>query len=339
MGKLVAAPPNAPQSLLGGRYRLGRKLGSGSFGDAFLVANARTGEEFAVKLESVKAKHPMLMYEARVLGYLQGMSGIPNVHYCGVDGDYTVMVMDLFGPSLDDMFKQCDRKFSLTTVLMIAVQMLYRIEHLHARGFIHRDVKPSNFLVGTASSPAQRRAQPSPASSIEASCSDVYMIDFGLAKSYRDPETQRHIPYSEGNGFSGTSRYCSINAHIGIEQSRRDDLQAIGYTLMHLIRGQLPWQGIQAGTSEEMGRMILDCKRSTSIETLCHGYPETFAVYLRYCQALRFHDRPDYAYLRRLFRDLLVREGGRHATLEAPLREDHPARPSGQRACRCGRRR
>jgi serine/threonine protein kinase len=135
------------------------------------------------------------------------------------------------------------------------------------------------------------------------------MIDFGLAKKYRDPKSHQHIPYRENKSLTGTARYAAINAHLGIEQSRRDDLEAIGYVLMYFNRGQLPWQGIKASTKEEKYRKIMESKMSTPIETLCKGYPGVFASYLNYCRALRFEDRPDYAYLRRLYKDLFMREG------------------------------
>jgi len=280
-------------SKVGGIYCLGRKLGSGSFGDIYFAVNTQTGEELAVKLESTKSKHPMLMYEAKLLKHLQGAPGIATVHYCDVEGDYNVMVMDLLGPSLEDLFNICHRKFSLKTVLMIADQMLYRIEYLHSKNFIHRDIKPDNFLVA----PACKKSQ------------IVYIIDFGLAKKYRDPKSQQHIPYRENKSLTGTARYASINAHLGVEQSRRDDLEAIGYVLMYFNRGQLPWQGFQANSKEEKYHKIMESKRSTTVETLCKGHPAVFASYLNYCRALRFEDRPDYAYLRRLFKDLFMREG------------------------------
>jgi len=277
---------------VGGIYCLGRKLGSGSFGDIYFAVNTQTGAELAVKLESTKSKHPMLMYEAKLIKHLQGVPGIASVHYCDVEGDYNVMVIDLLGPSLEDLFNICRRKFSLKTVLMIADQMLYRIEYLHSKNFIHRDIKPDNFLAGHGQK-----------STI------IYLIDFGLAKKYRDPKSQQHIPYRENKSLTGTARYASITAHLGIEQSRRDDLEAIGYVLMYFMRGQLPWQGIQANSKEEKYHRIMECKRSTSVETLCKGFPGVFASYLNYCRALRFEDRPDYAYLRRLFKDLFMREG------------------------------
>mmetsp|Transcript_164028 Transcript_164028/g.398646 ORF Transcript_164028/g.398646 Transcript_164028/m.398646 type:complete len:446 (+) Transcript_164028:133-1470(+) len=277
---------------VGGVYCLGRKLGSGSFGDIYFAVNTQTGEEFAVKLESTKSKHPMLMYEAKLLKHLQGVPGLATVHYCDVEGDYNVMVMDLLGPSLEDLFNICTRKFSLKTVLMIADQMLYRIEYLHSKNFIHRDIKPDNFLVGHGKK-----------SNI------IYVIDFGLAKKYRDAKSQQHILYRENKSLTGTARYASINAHVGIEQSRRDDLEAIGYVLMYFMRGQLPWQGFQAKNKEEKYQKIMESKKSTTVEVLCRGYPAVFASYLNYCRALRFDDRPDYAYLRRLFKDLFMREG------------------------------
>jgi len=277
---------------VGGIYYLGRKLGSGSFGEIHFAVNIQTGEELAVKMESTKSKHPMLMYEAKLLKHLQGVPGVASVHYCDVEGDYNVMVMDLLGPSLEDLFKICHQKFSLKTVLMIADQMLYRIEYLHSKNFIHRDIKPDNFLVGTGKK-----------SNI------IYIIDFGLAKKYRDTKSQQHIPYRENKSLTGTARYASINAHLGVEQSRRDDLEAIGYVLMYFNRGQLPWQGFQAATKEEKYQKIMECKRSTTVEALCKGYPTVFSSYLNYCRALRFEDRPDYAYLRRLFKDLFPRDG------------------------------
>ncbi|GAA0154704.1 non-receptor serine/threonine protein kinase [Lithospermum erythrorhizon] len=219
-------------------------------------------------------------------------AGIPNVRWFGAEGDYNILVMDLLGPSLEDLFSFCSRKLSLKTVLMLADQMINRVEFVHSKSFLHRDIKPDNFLMGLG-----RRAN------------QVYIIDFGLAKKYRDSSTHQHIPYRENKNLTGTARYASMNTHLGIEQSRRDDLESLGYVLMYFLRGSLPWQGLKAGTKKQKYDKISEKKVSTSIEALCRGYPSEFASYFHYCRSLRFEDKPDYAYLKRIFRDLFIREG------------------------------
>ncbi|KAJ8756165.1 hypothetical protein K2173_024712 [Erythroxylum novogranatense] len=277
---------------VGNKFRLGRKIGSGSFGEIYLGANVQTNEEVAIKLENVKTKHPQLMYESKLYKILQGGTGIPNVRWFGVEEEYKVLVMDLLGPSLEDLFSFCSRKLSLKTVLMLADQMINRVELVHSKSFLHRDIKPDNFLMGLG-----RRAN------------QVYIIDFGLVKKYRDTSTHQHIPYRENKNLTGTARYASTNTHLGIEQSRRDDLESLGYVLMYFLRGSLPWQGLKAGTKKQKYEKISEKKVSTSIEALCRGYPTEFASYFHYCRSLRFDDKPDYAYLKRLFRDLFIREG------------------------------
>ncbi|KAG8376168.1 hypothetical protein BUALT_Bualt09G0035200 [Buddleja alternifolia] len=277
---------------VGNKYRLGRKIGSGSFGEIYLGTNSQTNEEVAIKLENVKTKHPQLLYESKLYRILQGGTGIPNVRWFGVEGDYNVLVMDLLGPSLEDLFNFCSRKLSLKTVLMLADQMINRVEFVHSKSFLHRDIKPDNFLMGLG-----RRAN------------QVYIIDFGLAKKFRDSSTHQHIPYRENKNLTGTARYASMNTHLGIEQSRRDDLESLGYVLMYFLRGSLPWQGLKAGTKKQKYEKISEKKVSTSIEALCRGYPTEFASYFHYCRSLRFEDKPDYAYLKRIFRDLFIREG------------------------------
>ncbi|CEG38623.1 ck1 ck1 ck1-d protein kinase [Plasmopara halstedii] len=277
---------------VGKKFRLGRKIGSGSFGDIYLGTNMTSGEEVGIKLESVKSKHPQLLYESKIYKILSGGLGVPSLRWFGVEGEYNVMVIDLLGPSLEDLFNYCGRRFQLKTVLMIADQLLCRLEYCHAKNFIHRDVKPDNFLIGLG-----KRAQ------------IVHIIDFGLAKKYRDPRTHQHIPYRENKNLTGTARYASINTHVGIEQSRRDDLESLGYVYMYFIRGSLPWQGLKANTKKQKYEKIMEKKMNTPIEVLCKGYPAEFRAYFEYCRALRFDDKPDYAYLKRLFKELFFRKG------------------------------
>ncbi|XP_050371950.1 casein kinase 1-like protein 11 isoform X2 [Argentina anserina] len=223
---------------------------------------------------------------------LQGGTGVPHLKWFGVEGEYNVMVIDLLGPSLEDLFNYCTRKFSLKTVLMLADQLINRVEYMHSRGFLHRDIKPDNFLMGLG-----RKAN------------QVYIIDYGLAKKYRDLQTHKHIPYRENKNLTGTARYASVSTHLGVEQSRRDDLESLGYVLMYFLRGSLPWQGLKAGTKKQKYDKISEKKMVTPIEGLCKSYPSEFTSYFHYCRSLRFEDKPDYSYLKRLFRDLFIREG------------------------------
>ncbi|XP_032222109.1 casein kinase I isoform X3 [Nematostella vectensis] len=273
-----------------GKYRLVRKIGSGSFGDIYLCVHTENGEEKAVKLESQKARHPQLLYESKLYKILAGGSGIPAIRHFSQENDYNVLVMDLLGPSLEDLFNFCNRKFNMKTVLMLADQMIARIEYVHNKNFIHRDIKPDNFLMG-----------------IGRHCNKLYLIDFGLAKKYRDSRTKQHISYREDKNLTGTARYASINAHLGIEQSRRDDMESLGYVLMYFNRSNLPWQGLKvdkAATKKQKYEKISEKKMSTPVEVLCKGFPAEFSMYLNYCKGLRFEEAPDYMYLRQLFRIL-----------------------------------
>ncbi|XP_034691563.1 casein kinase 1-like protein 7 isoform X1 [Vitis riparia] len=280
------------EHVIGGKFKMGRKIGSGSFGELYIGVNVQSGEEVAIKVEPTKTKHPQLQYESKLYMLLQGGTGIPHLKWFGVEGEYNVMVIDLLGPSLEDLFNYCNRKFTLKTVLMLADQLINRVEYMHSRGFLHRDIKPDNFLMGLG-----RRAN------------QVYAIDFGLAKKYRDLQTHKHIPYRENKNLTGTARYASVNTHLGVEQSRRDDLESLGYVLMYFLRGSLPWQGLKAGTKKQKYDKISEKKMLTPIEVLCKSYPSEFTSYFHYCRSLRFEDKPDYSYLKRLFRDLFIREG------------------------------
>lgn len=279
-------------------------------GDIYLGINIISGEEVAIKLESVKAKHPQLEYESKVYKTLAGGVGVPFVRWYGTECDYNAMVLDLLGPSLEDLFNFCNRKFSLKTVLLLADQLvccvtrvyilfhslhllqISRIEYIHSRNFIHRDIKPDNFLMGIGKRGNQ-----------------VNVIDYGLAKKYRDNRTHLHIPYRENKNLTGTARYTSINTHLGVEQARRDDLESLAYVLMYFLRGALPWQGLKAATKKQKYDRIMEKKMTTPTDLLCRGFPNEFGIFLNYTRALRFDDKPDYSYLRKLFRDLFVREG------------------------------
>ncbi|CAH8359566.1 unnamed protein product [Eruca vesicaria subsp. sativa] len=208
--------------------------------------NVQTGEEVAVKLESVKTKHPQLHYESKLYMLLQGGTGIPILKWFGVEGEYSVMVIDLLGPSLEDLFNYCNRKFTLKTVLMLADQLLNRVEYMHTRGFLHRDIKPDNFLMGLG-----RKAN------------QVYIIDFGLGKKYRDIHTHKHIPYSQKEiSIFVTEKTKISQGQLGmrvsiltLESNKVEGMiwnhLVMTYVFMYFLKGRLPWQGLKAGTKKQ----------------------------------------------------------------------------------------
>mmetsp|Transcript_24778 Transcript_24778/g.34044 ORF Transcript_24778/g.34044 Transcript_24778/m.34044 type:complete len:748 (+) Transcript_24778:221-2464(+) len=279
-------------SLVNNKYRITKRIGGGSFGEIYMGVGPNN-EKVAVKFERHGTRCPQLRHEYKVYRELINCHGFCSVYHFGTQDNYNVMVMDLLGPSLEDLFNKCNRRFSLKTVLQIADQMLERVDTLHSRHLIHRDIKPANFVIGLGDQGA-----------------NVFCVDFGLSKRYRHPKNLQHIPHRDGRSLTGTPRYASINNHLGIEQSRRDDLESIGYVLIYFLKaGTLPWQGLKAKNAQKKYRLILEKKQQVSIAQLCQGCPSQFAEFLAYTRSLKFDAKPDIPYLRKLFRDLYHAQG------------------------------
>lgn len=277
-------------STIAGKYRLGRRIGQGSFGKCYIGTDLESGREVALKLEPTRAKNPQLLAEAKLYQRLAGGLGMPAVHWSGTEGEHNVMAMDLLGLSLEDLFKDSSKRFSLKTTVMLGDQMINRLEYMHSKCSIHRDVKPDNFVMG-----------------LGCQAHLVYIIDFGLAKRYRNQKTLQHHAYGEKSSLTGTARYASINTHLNIEQSRRDDLESVAYVLLYFIRGGLPWQGLKANSKKEKYQKILERKMSMPIQQMCGSAPAEFGTFLQYCRKLKFEEQPDYNFLRRLLRGTLQR--------------------------------
>ncbi len=222
----------------------------------------------------------------------QKLAGFAKSFWFGEEGDFAILVTELLGPTLEDLRKMCGRKFTLKTVLLLADQMIRRLEQFHAKHYIHRDIKPENFLIGTGKN-----------------SSTVYLIDFGLSKRFRDPVSGLHIPYRENKNFTGTARYASVATHQGIEQSRRDDLESLGYLFVYFLSGSLPWQNMPAANKKEKYEKIYQKKLVISPEKLCAGLPAEFTNYMSYCRKMKFNERPDYTSLLRGFKELFFQKG------------------------------
>ncbi|RWS18597.1 casein kinase I isoform gamma-3-like protein, partial [Leptotrombidium deliense] len=249
------------KELVNDKFKVGKKIGAGSFGELRLGENVETKEAVAIKFEPRKVKGPTLPQEYKFYEKVGEAEGIPKILYFGHYGKFNVMVMELLWKSLQDCFEWAGKKLSVKTVIQVALQMITRIETVHQKGLVYRDIKPENFLFGKQ--PKQKI---------------LYLIDFGLAKEYLDKEG-KHIKYKEGKSLTGTARYMSINTHQGKEQSRRDDLEAIGYVLMYFLRGNLPWMKLKCNDKKTKYKLIGETKEKVSVDELCAGFPEEFATY------------------------------------------------------------
>ena len=280
------------------RYLLVRRVGGGAFGEVFEALDTYTQESVAVKLEPIKSNHsPHLHHEARLYSYISRdvvTVGVPRLRWYGPQGEYNVMVMDLLGPSIEALFEFCGRSFDFKTVYMIVEQIIHRLEFMHSMGYLHRDIKPDNFVMGL-----DRKAH------------HVYVVDLGLAKRFWDSKAQKHIPFVSGKNLTGTARYVSLSTHLGHQQARKDDLESVAYVALYLAKGTVPWQGLRCHTKDEKYEKIKKCKQNTPIPKLCEGLPPVFQDYLTYCRGLQFEQKPDYKYCIELFANAISELGVR----------------------------
>ena len=293
------------EDLIAENFVLLTKIGHGSLSKIILAYSLKEKTEVILKKEVKKQekKSSHLHTELKAYQTLLDISnttditgskpilqleiqGIPKFYGFGDKGDYYYLIQEFLGPNLSQLLNYCGKeKFTLGTVCLIAMQMLNRIEYIHKRHYLHRDIKLENLCIGN-----------------EENTNTLYLIDYGLAKRFKDNKTNQHIPYRENRDFIGNERYASINIHLGLEQSRRDDLISIGYTLIYMLKGGLPWQGIK---DKDRINKIGQKKIQIPNDVLCNGLPNEFLHYLNYCKNLKFEERPDYKFLKGLFGKLL----------------------------------
>jgi serine/threonine protein kinase len=287
-----SAPPPEIRAVCAGRYLLKRKLGSGSFGDIYKGVDTRTGERVAVKVESPRIRTSQLAQEAKLYQLFASCISIPKFHWFGNQSGYNALVISLLDQSLDSIVSQYHNPLSLKTVLMLADQMISALEFVHSNNFIHGDVKPENFMIG-----------------LDRFSTQIFLIDFGLSKKYRDVKSHEHLRMTTENDLNGTARYASISTLRGIEPSRRDDMESLGYVLIWLLKGTLPWIGVQGKNRREKYKNILDLKVGTRLEELCSGLPDEFVQYFHAVRRLKYVDEPEYSRYRAMFRSLFLNLG------------------------------
>jgi serine/threonine protein kinase len=272
--------------ILNMKYQVTRQIGAGAFGAIFEVQNVDDGNLYAVKLERSEVQPCQLQPEFKLYKMLNNAPAFPGVYDFWTEKEWRGMVMDRLGNSLGYHYRHCGKKMSMKTVLHCAIQMISRLEYLHQRSHVHRDIKPDNFVFG-----------------VGVQASTLYLIDLGLARKYRNMSSLEPFPYEEGKGLIGTTRYVSINVHLGVEQSCRDDLESVGYVLIALAVGKLPWDDLGDNAHD-----IQEAKMNVPLDTLCAGLPGEFFQYMEKVRGLKFDGKPQYPALRGLFVHVMIKQ-------------------------------
>ena len=275
------------------KYKLQKLLNKSAYSYVYRGINIKNKELVSIKLENKKSIYNLLESEAYYLFYLKGF-GIPKIITYGKSGNFNILIEELLGPSLNDILK-LRKIFPIKDICMIALQALDRLEYIHSKYIIHQDIKPQNFLIG--------RKDPKV----------IYLIDFGFAKKYKSSRTGKHIQFKNLGKLYGSLAYSSVNGNAGYEQSRRDDLESLGYMLVFLATNKLPWKNKKImqnikdkiNTEEEE---IYKMKKTLIPKKMCEGLPEEFIDYIKYCRKLEFEQDPDYNYLKNLFSLILIKE-------------------------------
>ena len=275
------------------KYKIIKKIGKGSFGLVYLGEVINSGNYVAVKFESKKQQETILERESYLLYYLKGF-GIPEIITYGHNSKYNILVQTLLGSSINEIFHLNNKRFCLKDCCMIGIQMIDRLEFIHSKYIIHRDIKPDNFLIGN------------PDTSL------IYLIDFGLAKKYMSSRTGKHLKFSINKKWSGTSRFASANTLRGVVQSRRDDLESLCYILLFIMKGSLPWDNIFGNNENEDILLIYKIKKFMKPELLFLNLPKETAEFFKYCKNLDFEKKPDYNYLRSLLMNILNNQNNKN---------------------------
>ena len=272
--------------------RLLNKIAHGAFGEIYECVDTLTGNKLAIKIEK-KSSVLQLRHEFSIYKKIAGQNTPKVFEYGKIEFEnqfLNCMTMELLGKSLEKIYLSLNNTFSVKTIFMMGKACLNRIEYLHHRHYVHRDIKPENFV-------------------LDKTGTKIYMIDYGLAKEYRSSTTLLHRPFKNDKSLTGTARYAALNTHLGYEQSRRDDLESLGFMLIYFCKGRLPWQGLKAETKAEKYNKIKEVKANTTMFDLCQGVPNEIYLYMVHVRNLMYDQSPDYAFLELLFENGLRYRG------------------------------
>ena len=284
------------------------QIGSGSFGEVLYGKHKYKPLEVAVKIINSETSMDTIKREINYSKQLQNITGFPIIYYTGVHDNKNIIVESLLGPSLDKLFKYCERIFPLKTVCLIGKEMVKRLESMHEKGLLHRDLKPNNLTWGNYNSSYNNLSKIESENNInyKLDINTIYLIDFGLSCSfYEHGLTTKHYKLKNGLNFVGTLRYAALNSHKGIRQGRRDDLESMLYILIYFLKGKLPWQDVKAKQREERHKLIFEKKSKTTVELLCQDLPTEFAELLKYVKSLQFDEKPLYCKFYAYFHNLI----------------------------------
>jgi serine/threonine protein kinase len=269
------------QNIIAGKYRLSGMIGSGCFGCIMKGTNVRTKEEVAVKIEKASAPMKLLKRETQIYILLskQHSTGFPTIKTFGKDGDLFYMVMELLGASLSS-FKHAnaqDLSLPASMVRKVGIQIIDRLQQLHATGLIHRDIKPDNLLFGIG-----RKSH------------IVHLIDFGFCKSYLLPDGS-HVPQEGGKTIVGTMNFISVNMHDGSSLSRRDDIESAVYVMIYLFLPLNKWE-----TLFPKGLNELEVKEAKLLLLYNDTVMPALIRLLRECKQMKYEGMPDYDGLKQI---------------------------------------
>ena len=291
---------------------LSYSIGKGAFGEVYLGVDRKDSKLVAIKTE-IKSKKSVLVHENNIIRYTEPKTssdattnnyvvplGVVKSRFFWEDQHKYYLVTDLLGPSMDSLHKICGRSFTLKTTLMLAEQMLGLVKYYHQHNVVHRDIKPANFLIN-----------------YDLPHTYLCLIDFGLAHKYKIKDV--HIPFASGVNRVGSLRYMSKNVHNSIEATCRDDMYSLGYCIIFLFTGILPWQGenVTRLSKKERHSYVGELKTETSNQTLtmncaCNDcrkqnkpcrFQQCILDYFNYLDSLDYADEVNYNYL---IKDLLV---------------------------------